>query len=155
VPEPLAWRERVQLSDGTQILVERQERISRSSESGGPSSFEVFEAGLKVDASTPAAGFLPLRTSEFLMILDRDTSGVWYAITVIDMCPRAQAEALSGRPYLEYRLEQGVWSRRQVSAARIGEKANLLVNKLGTDQGRLVVPDIVRDFFISTALHVI
>jgi hypothetical protein len=136
LPSELSWTEEVRLTSGEIILVDRRERYHTTSELAGYGELRVDSSDIVI---RPAGNNAPLPTvtvGEFPIVADYDPLlAQWYVITLVDICEDAKALNLGTRPYLEYRLRDGAWSRAQIEAGRVGHPSNLLQTKSMVTKG--------------------
>jgi len=130
LPAELSWSEEVRLTSGEIILVDRREHYHTTRELAGYGELRVDSSDIVIH---PAGNNAPLPTvtvAEFPIVADYDALlAQWYVITLVDICEDAKQLNLGTRPYLEYRLRDGVWSRAQIEAGRVGHPSNLLQTK--------------------------
>ncbi|MEJ0038725.1 MAG: hypothetical protein WDO68_22060 [Gammaproteobacteria bacterium] len=141
-----SWQEEVRLSDGQIVRAERRERYRTGSEIGGTGGdMQRESAELRV---TLASGHqLPVlkigdgKNSELLMVFDvaQESGPEYFAVTMVDHEYQVKEAGLDiQRPYFEYRLLDGVWSRGRVLRARLGHKSNLLISRSLVAHGGLI-----------------
>jgi hypothetical protein len=129
-PRSNSWTEEVELSSGEVVIVERHEKYHSNRELSGYNNVWIESSKVSVKTSSTAPVPPSLTANEFLIRLDFDLAKQqWYAIGFVEDCYRAQREGLGTRPYHEYILASGTWSRRPVSPEHVGATSNLLISK--------------------------
>ena len=129
-PRSNSWTEEVELSGGETIQVSRHEEYRSNTELSGQTNVWIERSDVSIRDSRTGTTPPTLKTTEFLLRLDFDSEKrQWYAIGFVEDCDRARREGLGSRPYYEYNVINGTWSRQPVSEQRVGEASNLLISK--------------------------
>ena len=119
--------EKVLLSDGRVIEVQRTAKIRPFGEVGGPGGWENEGMTLKIvdpiredDPPEWSAKFVPL-------VFDRDPqSKEWFVVATFYSCESWYSLGRPKLPYTEFRLRQGKWTQQALSTEHIGRKGNML-----------------------------
>lgn len=101
----LSWKEEVELSDGTVILVERS--LAGNGGIMRDSDFEIKENNVKVLDAKGLPPPPPWSDKWKPMVLDRDKDGVWFMVVI----PRHCHDWNSGFLYRQYKAYNGIWQQ--------------------------------------------